>query len=145
MANSLFEGKADTASDTIFELLQRYISIRDTATKAPFENYYHGFLNGLFSNCSKGFFSEYYSNCEAGDGYADIVFKSKREDKAVIIEIKAASAGADLITLSENAVAQIDRKNYAEPFVQSRMISSIYTYGIAFSGKNCFITCKKIK
>ncbi len=145
LANSLFEGKADTASDTIFELLQSYISIRDTATKAPFENYYLGFLNGLFSNCSKGFFSEYHSNCEAGDGYADIVFKSKREDKAVIIEIKAASAGADLITLSENAVAQIDRKNYAEPFVQSRMISSIYTYGIAFSGKNCFITCKKIK
>ena len=100
LANSLFEGKADTASDTIFELLQRYISIRDTATKAPFENYYHGFLNGLFSNCSKGFFSEYHSNWEAGDGYADIVFTSKREDKALIIEIKAASADSALITLS---------------------------------------------
>lgn len=48
LANCLFKGDADTASDTIFNLLQNYISIRDSATKAPHENYYHGFLNGLF-------------------------------------------------------------------------------------------------
>ena len=87
LANNLFEGKAEIASDTIYNLLQSYISIRDNATKAPHENYYHGYLNGLFSNCSVNFFSEYYSNYESGDGYADIVFRNK-QDEVVIIEIK---------------------------------------------------------
>ena len=87
LANNLFEGKAEIASDTIYNLLQSYISIRDNATKAPHENYYHGYLNGLFSNCSVNFFSEYHSNYESGDGYADIVFRNK-QDEVVIIEIK---------------------------------------------------------
>ena len=32
-------------------MLQKYVSVRDTATKAPLENYYHGFLNGIFTCC----------------------------------------------------------------------------------------------
>ena len=145
LANNLFEGKAEIASDTIYNLLQSYISIRDNATKAPHENYYHGYLNGLFSNCSVNFFSEYHSNYESGDGYADIVFKSKREDKVVIIEIKSANVGDDLIALSNDALSQIESKNYATPFMDKQMVRTIYAYGIAFSGKNCFISVKKLK
>ena len=145
LANNLFEGKSEIASDTIYNLLQSYISIRANATKAPHENYYHGYLNGLFSNCSVNFFSEYHSNYELGDGYADIVFKSKREDKVVIIEIKSANVGDDLVSLSNDALSQIENKNYASPFMNKQMVRSIYTYGIAFSGKNCFISVKKFK
>ena len=145
LANNLFEGKSEIASDTIYNLLQSYISIRDNATKAPHENYYHGYLNGLFSNCSVNFFSEYHSNYESGDGYADIVFKSKREDKVVIIEIKSANVGDDLVSLSNDALSQIEIKNYASPFMNKQMVRSIYAYGIAFSGKNCFISVKKFK
>ena len=145
LANNLFEGKAEIASETIFNLLQSYISIRDNATKAPHENYYHGYLNGLFSNCSVNFFSEYHSNYESGDGYADIVFKSKREDKVVIIEIKSANVGDDLIALSKDALSQIESKNYAAPFMNKQMVRTIYAYGIAFSGKNCYVSVKKFK
>ena len=145
LANNLFEGKAEIASETIFNLLQSYISIRDNATKAPHENYYHGYLNGLFSNCSVNFFSEYHSNYESGDGYADIVFKSKREDKVVIIEIKSANVGDDLIALSNDALLQIESKNYAAPFMNKQMVRTIYAYGIAFSGKNCYVSVKKFK
>ena len=145
LANNLFEGKSEIASDTIYNLLQSYISIRDNATKAPHENYYHGYLNGLFSNCSVNFFSEYHSNYESGDGYADIVFKSKREDKVVIIEIKSANVGDDLVSLSNDALSQIENKNYASPFMNKQMVRSIYAYGIAFSGKNCFISVKMFK
>ena len=145
LANNLFEGKAEIASGTIYNLLQSYISIRDNATKAPHENYYHGYLNGLFSNCSVNFFSEYHSNYESGDGYADIVFRSKREDKVVIIEIKSANVGDDLIALSNDALSQIESKNYATPFMDKQMVRTIYAYGIAFSGKNCFISVKKFK
>lgn len=33
----------------------RFISLRDNATKAPLENYYHGYLNGLFTTALKTF------------------------------------------------------------------------------------------
>ena len=144
LANNLFEGKAETASDTIYNLLQSYISIRDNATKAPHENYYHGYLNGLFSNCSKNFFSEYHSNYEAGDGYADIVFRNK-QDEVVIIEIKTCTLSESKKAKAREALAQIEDKKYAKPYLDNEDISSIYAYGIAFAGKNCFITCKKLK
>ena len=145
LANNLFEGKAEIASDTIFNLLQNYISIRDNATKAPHENYYHGYLNGLFSNCSVNFFSEYHSNYESGDGYADIVFKNKREDKVVIIEIKTCSGSESKKSKARVALAQIEDKNYAKPYLENEDITSIYAYGIAFSGKSCSILAKKLK
>ena len=127
-----------------FDMLQRYVSIRDTATKAPLENYYHGFLNSIFTSC-ESIISEYHSNYESGDGYPDITFKSERNTKAVIIEIKAAPTGSDIVTLSETALSQIEEKNYAEPFMGNRMIQSIYAYGIAFAGKNCAVSVKKLK
>ena len=145
LANCLFKGDADTASDTIFDLLQNYISIRDSATKAPHENYYHGFLNGLFSNCSTNFFSEYHSNCEAGDGYADIIFKSNRGGKVVIIEIKSCSGSESKKAKAREAVAQIEEKNYAKPYLNNEDISSVYAYGISFDKKDCEVLCKKIR
>ena len=145
LANNLFEGKAEIASDTIYNLLQSYISIRDNATKAPHENYYHGYLNGLFSNCSVNFFSEYHSNYEAGNGYPDITFKAERNTKAVIIEIKATSKAEEMDELVAIALSQIEEKNYAEPFTKIAKITDIYAIGIAFCKKDCTVACKKIK
>ena len=145
IANALFTGDTEFVQTQLRTYLKKFVSIRDTATKAPHENYYHGFLNGVFTNCSKDFLSEYHSNYESGDGYADITFKSEFSEKAVIIEIKAAPVGSDLIPLSKNAIAQIEDKHYAELFLQNSMTQSIYAYGIAFAGKNCFISVKKIK
>ena len=145
IANALLEGNVDFVQDKLGPLLRSFVSIRDTATKAPHENYYHDFLNGVFTNCSNDFLTEYHSNYESGDGYADITFKSEFSEKAVIIEIKAAPVGSDLIPLSEYAIVQIEDKHYADPFLQNSMTQSIYAYGIAFAGKNCFISVKKIK
>ena len=145
IANALFTGDTEFVQTQLRTYLKKFVSIRDTATKAPHENYYHGFLNGVFTNCSKDFLSEYHSNYESGDGYADITFKSEFSEKAVIIEIKAAPVGSDLIPLSEYAIAQIEDKHYADLFLQNSMTQSIYAYGIAFAGKNCFISVKKIK
>ena len=144
LVNALSSGNQKEIYDIFFDMLQKYVSIRDTATKAPLENYYHGFINGIFASC-ESIISEYHSNYESGNGYPDITFKAERNAKAVIIEIKAAPTGSDIVTLSETALSQIEEKNYAEPFMTNRMIQSIYAYGIAFAGKNCFITCKKLK
>ena len=145
IANALFTGDTEFVQSQLRKYLKQFVSIRDTATKAPYENYYHGFLNGVFTNCSKDFLTEYHSNYESGDGYADITFKSEFSEKAVIIEIKTAPVGSDLIPLSKNAIAQIESKNYADHFLQNSMTQSIYAYGIAFAGKNCFVSAKKIK
>ena len=144
LVNALSSGNQKEIYDIFFDMLQKYVSIRDTATKAPLENYYHGFINGIFASC-ESIISEYHSNYESGNGYPDITFKAERNTKAVIIEIKAAPTGSDIVTLSETALSQIEEKNYSEPFMSNRMIQSIYAYGIAFAGKNCFITCKKLK
>ena len=144
IANALFTGDTEFVQTQLRIYLKKFVSIRDTATKAPQENYYHGFLNGVFTNCSKDFLTEYHSNYEAGDGYADITFKSEYSENAVIIEIKAAPVGTDLISLSKRAIAQIEEKNYAHPFLQNSMTKNIYAYGIVFSGKNCTLSVKKI-
>jgi len=144
IANALLEGNVDFVQNKLGPLLRSFVSVRDTATRAPHENYYHDFLNSIFTNC-KDNLNEYHSNYESGNGYPDITFKADRDTKAVIIEIKAAPTGSDLVTLSETALSQIEEKNYSEPFMGNRMIQSIYAYRIAFAGKNCFISCKKLK
>ena len=145
IANALFTGDTEFVQTKLRIYLKKFVSIRDTATKAPQENYYHDFLNGVFTNCSNDFLTEYHSNYESGDSYADITFKSEYSDNAVIIEIKSAPVGTDLNPISKNAIAQIEDKHYADPFLQNSMIKSIYAYGIVFSGKNCTLSVKKIK
>ena len=144
IANALLEGNVDFVQDKLGPLLRSFVSIRDTATRAPHENYYHGFLNGIFTNC-KDNLGEYHSNFESGDGYPDILFKDIDCRKVAIIEIKSASIGSDIETLSEKAISQIIDKSYAEPLMSNKTVKHIYVYGIAFAGKSCFISVKKIK
>ena len=144
IANALLDGNDTFVQEKLGPLLRSFVSVRDTATKAPHENYYHGFLNGIFTNC-KDNLGKYHSNYESGDGYADILFKDIDCRKVAIIEIKSASVGSDLVTLSETALSQIEEKNYSEPFMSNRMIQSIDAYGIAFAGKNCAVSVKKLK
>ena len=144
IANALLEGNVDFVQNKLGPLLRSFVSIRDTATRAPHENYYHGFLNGIFTNC-KDNLGEYHSNFESGDGYADILFKDIDCRKVAIIEIKSASIGSDIETLSEKAISQIIDKNYAEPLMSNKTVKHIYGYGIAFAGKSSFISVRKIK
>ena len=144
IANALLEGNVDFVQAKLGPLLRSFVSVRDTATRAPHENYYHGFLNGIFTNC-KDNLGEYHSNIESGDGYPDIIFKDTGYRKVAIIEIKSAPIGSDIVTISEQAVAQIDDKNYAEPLMSNKTVKSVYGYGITFAGKSCAISVKKLK
>ena len=142
--NALVKGQQVDISNILFDMLQKYVSIRDTATKAPLENYYHGFINGIFTSCEK-LVSEYHSNYEAGNGYPDITFKAERNTKAVIIEIKATSKAEEMDELVAIALSQIEEKNYAEPFTKIAKITDIYAYGIAFCKKDCSLVVKNLK
>ena len=141
---ALVKGQQEDISNILFDMLQKYVSIRDTATKAPYENFYHGFINGIFTSC-EGIISEYHSNYESGSGYPDITFKAERNTKAVIIEIKATSKSEDVDELATKALSQIEEKNYALPFLKQSKITDIYAYGIAFCKKDCSLVVKNLK
>ena len=144
LVSAFANGNTKDISDIFFDMLQKYVSVRDSATKAPLENFYHGFLNGIFSGC-EGLITEFRSNHESGNGYADITFKTERNSKAVIIEIKATSKDEEMDELAAEALSQIEEKNYALPFTKVSKITDIYAYGIVFCRKDCIVTFKKLK
>ena len=144
IADAMFSGDSEFVQTQLRIYLKKFVSVRDIATKAPQENYYHGFLNGIFTNC-KDNLGEYHSNGESGNGYPDILFKDADFSKVAIIEIKSAPIGSDFVTLSENALTQIEEKNYAEPMMTNKSVMSIFAYGIAFSGKTCAVSVKRLK
>ena len=144
ISNALLEGNFDFVHDKLGSLLRSFVSVRDTATKAPHENYYHGFLNGIFTNC-KDNLGEYHSNYELGDGYADITFNNLGGTKACVIEIKVCKEKESRAKKANEAIEQILEKHYADAIFEDENITSVNAVGIAFSGKNCFISCKKIK
>ena len=144
IANALLEGNIDFVQDKLGPLLRSFVSVRDTATKAPHENYYHGFLNAIFTNC-KDNLEKYHSNYESGDGYADITFNNLGGTKACVIEIKVCKEKESRAKKANEAIEQILEKHYADSIFEDENITSVNAIGIAFSGKNCFISCKKIK
>ena len=144
ISNALLEGNFDFVHDKLGSLLRSFVSVRDTATKAPHENYYHGFLNGIFTNC-KDNLGEYHSNYESGDGYADTTFNNLGGTKACVIEIKVCKEKESRAKKANEAIEQILEKHYADTIFEDENITCVNAIGIAFSGKNCFISCKKIK
>ena len=144
ISNALLEGNVDFVQDKLGPLLRSFVSVRDTATKATHENYYHGFLNGIFTNC-KDSLGEYHSNYESGDGYADITFNNLGGTKACVIEIKVCKEKESRAKKANEAIEQILEKHYADAIFEDENITSVNAVGMAFSGKNCFITCKKLK
>ena len=144
ISNALLEGNVDFVQNKLSPLLRSFVSVRDTATRAPHENYYHGFLNGIFTNC-KDSLGEYHSNYESGDCYADITFNNLGGTKACVIEIKVCKEKESRAKKANEAIEQILEKHYADAIFEDENITSVNAVGIAFSGKNCFISCKKIK
>ena len=144
ISNALLEGNVDFVQNKLGPLLRSFVSVRNTATRAPHENYYHGFLNDIFTNC-KDSLGEYHSNYESGDGYADITFNNLGGTKACVIEIKVCKEKESRAKKANEAVEQILEKHYADAIFEDENITSVNAVGMAFSGKNCFITCKKLK
>ena len=145
IADAMLSGDNEFVQTQLRIYLKKFVSVRDIASKAPPENYYHGFLNGIFTNCSEEFFTEYHSNTESGDGYADILFTDSVGEKGVVVELKVCREKESRIKKAEEAISQIEEKNYAEPLFEDENITSVQAVGIAFSGKNCAVAVKQLK
>ena len=146
LVKGLFEGDAEKVQDNLNTLLGKYVSIRDFATNAPKENYYHGFMNGLLVN-GISLIEEQKSNFESGDGYIDLIIKSVRSiGTIVILELKQTSdENEDKVLIARDAVEQILIKKYADPYIKRNDIQAVISYGICFCKKECAVVGKKMK
>ena len=127
--NAMLKGETETFEDILFDWLQRSISYYDTK-----ENFYHGFLLGLLSG-----FDNYSvkSNRETGNGRSDIfVLENRRRKLAIVIEIKVASKFSDMANKCDEALKQIEDKNY-EAELKNEGYQKVMKYGIAFYDKSC--------
>ncbi len=137
---ALLHGDSSGAEDLLRDKLAVFVSLRDPATKAPPENFYHGFLNGIFSNLRLDAES-FKSNAEAGNGYADIMYCSKTPRVGIIIELKSTKDADSIIQIANEALSQIETKKYAAVFARRR-VQKVYCYGIAFCRKDCYVQCE---
>ena len=135
-------GNASAMKLEILKVLKRYVSVRDAATRAKTENYYHGFLLALLAGAG-GAADNLRSNAEAGDGYADLMFTSADQSAGVVIEIKHCASGG-MRKAAQEALRQIREKHYAQGLADFDC-ARCYGYGIAFSGKNCVIAGEAIE
>ena len=138
----LISGSPGKATVSLRRLLAGFVSVRYSATKAPRENFYQGFLNGIFAAAGQEV-SEYRSNRESGGGYADITFKSGDGKAGVVLELKYANSGEDLGRAADAALLQIENKNYAA-VLKTGNTEKFYGYGIAFCGRECAISFKDL-
>ena len=146
LIKGLFTGDAGAVEDNLNELLAKYVSIRDFSVNAPKENYYHGFMNGLLAN-GTSLIEEQKSNFESGNGYIDLIIKSlKNRGVIVILELKQTSdENEDKFLIAEDAVEQIIKKKYADPYIKRNDIKAVHSYGICFCKKECTVVGKKLK
>lgn len=133
------EGNVDEIEKTFTSYLKSTISIRDTYTKSPKENFYHGILLGLLRSEEEWILS---SNAETGEGYSDILIEMEEEEIGCIIELKYAPK-EQLDAACEEALQQVTRLDYAEK-LREEGIEKIYVYGIACFKKMCKVKMQQM-
>ena len=137
MMEDLIAGYVVPFSKTLERYIAYLVSSYDAANK---ESFYHGFLLGMTAL----FVPEYVveSNRESGYGRFDIAIFPKDTDKAgVLMEFKAADSEAQLKDKADEALRQIEEKQYGTEF-EKRGISKVWKYGIAFCGKQVHVKMK---
>lgn len=126
---ALMSGDAETVRQELAALLQRSISYMDNQ-----EAFYHGFLLGVFENMKE---YRVKSNREAGDGRLDIqVLPPDASQTPAILELKVAKTFKGLDAACDDALQQIEDKQYYEPLPEEGY-HDVWCYGIAFFRKQC--------
>ena len=89
----------------------------------------------------KSFLRKKSETDEMQGGRSDIAIDDQRNSRAVIIETKRSKNYDDLEEDSEEALKQIQNREYAWPF--QRKEYRVIAYGIFFVGKECYVRVKQ--
>ena len=143
IAKSILNDNIDNFRKELENLLLSNISSYDISKSK--EEVYH--IITLFSLLKLEYKNNYEvkSNIESGNGRYDISIIPKAINKiGYIIELKVTKDEKDLKSKSEEAIKQIEKNKYYIELVK-KGIKNIKLLGIAFKGKNVFITEKIFK
>mgnify|MGYP006279869453 CR=1 FL=1 len=101
---------AEDFEHVLQELVLSLVSHHDVARRP--EAVFHAFVLGLLANLRRVY--EIQSNAECGYGRADIIMRPKTERYPLgyVIEFKSVDEGADLETALDDALRQIDARDY---------------------------------
>ena len=135
MYEAVLSGDARTFQENIVAQLRRSISYYDTV-----EQFYHGFMLGILSPLKD---YRVLSNRKGGNGRTDITLTPvDLKMPAVILEFKCARKLTDLEAGCDEALKQIDDRNYMDEPVEEGC-THIIKYGICFYKKICKVKCKE--
>ena len=126
------------------EVIAKYLNKQLISTVSYYdarESFYHGFMAALMSSCAQWAVS---SNDEAGSGRADLIVEREDGEFGFVIELKAVKDMKKLDEACENAMRQIDEKDYTAN-LRRFCVEDIRAYAIAFCGKRCRVIGKKIE
>ena len=128
-------GNTRAITEYLDEQLLHTISFYDAK-----ESFYHGFLLALLNTCTNWRVS---SNAETGKGRSDIIAYRMDRKVGFVVEVKDVKSADKLETAMENAIKQIEDKDYTA-FLRNNRIQEIWEYGIAFCDKECRVEGKRI-
>ena len=131
----LTKGKPEEFKTELQTLLHNATSFYQTGDKKA-ELFYSGFMLGLINTVSSTHIID--SEIEAGDGRSDIILIPKPEKQntlAIIIEYKVSKTAEGLQNMPQEALKQINDKNYDARLKSRPNIKNILKIGMAFAGK----------
>ena len=132
-------GDIDTIREGLAEYLELLTSSFDAAKGR--ESFYHGFTLGLVAVLMSDY--DIRSNRESGYGRYDIAaFPKKQGVPGIVIECKTAESEDALAEKAQEALAQIEEKDYLAEF-RARGVQEMHRYGIAFCGKHVRVDWKQ--
>lgn len=104
------------------------------------ESYYHGLVTGVLT-AIKRYITK--SNREGGTGRSDLFIKPvSRRKEAFVFEFKVAKSIPEMEKKAEEAIRQIEEKQYAGELFDEGY-GRVSMYGIAFFGKECAVRLKE--
>ena len=128
------QGDTETITDYLNEQLLDTVSFYDAH-----ESFYHGFLLALLNTCADW---RVASNAETGKGRCDIIVERKDRKIGFVVEVKDVKDESKLDAACENAMKQIEEKDYTAILRRYRF-KEIWIYGIAFWDKECKVVARK--
>ena len=138
MMRDLIRGDSENFARRMNQMLIKMMSYYD-AKKQDKEGFYHGLMLGLTAILGNSY--RIKSNRESGYGRFDLaIFPKDKTKTGVIMEFKTAETEAKLEETAQQALMQIEAKEYAAEFDEEKV--AVQKYGIAFCGKKVTLAVK---
>ncbi|MGN0940003.1 MAG: AAA family ATPase [Selenomonas sp.] len=131
LMRALLRGDAERVQYGFESYLEKLASFYDTAKGN--EAFYHGFVLGMTAILVPAY--DVRSNRESGRGRYDLAaIPLEKGRSGFLLEFKTAASAEELEAKAQEALAQIEEKDYLADF-RTRGVENVHRYGIAFCGK----------